>query len=110
MQAARSGFETLLEKYLLAFADHGAEFYSGSGNDSRRAFELANVNLANRPTLRAFEQAYEAAAGAAEMHAAAELLIAAQKRWGGTWAFGLSPLAAVMQTDGQMEKQHDDRP
>ena len=41
MQAARSGFEALLEKHLLAFADHGAEFYSGSGNDARRAFELA---------------------------------------------------------------------
>ena len=54
MQAARSGFETLLDKYLLAFADHGAEFYSGSGNDSRRAFELAMVNLANRPTLACF--------------------------------------------------------
>jgi hypothetical protein len=33
---------------LLAFADHGAEFYSGSGNNPRRAFELASINLANR--------------------------------------------------------------
>ena len=64
MQAARSGFELLLGKHLLAFADHGAEFYSGSGNDPGRAFELARINLANRPTLRAFEQAYAAAVGA----------------------------------------------
>jgi tetratricopeptide (TPR) repeat protein len=61
MQAARLGFELLLEKHLLAFADHGAEFYSGSGNDPRRAFELARINLANRPTRRAFELAHKTA-------------------------------------------------
>jgi len=38
--AARSGFEVLLERHLLAFADHGAEFYSGSGNDPGRACRL----------------------------------------------------------------------
>jgi tetratricopeptide (TPR) repeat protein len=64
MRTARSGFEALLEKHLLAFADHGAEFYSGSGNDARRAFELASINLENRPTRRAFKLASEAAAGA----------------------------------------------
>jgi tetratricopeptide (TPR) repeat protein len=95
MHAARSGFETLLDKYLLAFADHGAEFYSGSGNDLRRAFELAKVNLANRPTLRAFEQAHETAVGAGETHAASELLIAARKCWGGTTGFARSALAAA---------------
>jgi tetratricopeptide (TPR) repeat protein len=95
MQAARSGFESVLNKYLLAFADHGAEFYSGSGNDSRRAFALANVNLANRPTLRAFEQAYEAAVGAGETYAASELLTAARKRWGETIGFERPALAAA---------------
>jgi tetratricopeptide (TPR) repeat protein len=64
LHAARSGFEVLLQKYLLAFADHGAEFYSGSGNDPDRAFELASINLANRPTLRAVELARKTAAGA----------------------------------------------
>jgi hypothetical protein len=44
----------------VAFADHGAEFYCGSGNDAGRAFKLAKANLANRPTVRAFEQAYAA--------------------------------------------------
>jgi tetratricopeptide (TPR) repeat protein len=107
MQAARSGFETLLDKYLLAFADHGAEFYSGSGNDSQRAFELAMVNLANRPTLRAFEQAYETAVGAGETDAASELLISARKRWGGTDGFGLSALAAASHAENQREKPHD---
>jgi len=93
MQAAQSGFEVLLEKHLLAFADHGAEFYSGSGNNAQRAFELANVNLANRPTLRAFEQAHTTALAAGEYDAASEILADARKRWGETTAFSLSSLA-----------------
>ena len=57
LDAARSGFEELLERYLLAFADHAAEFYAGSGNDCPRALELARANVANRPTRRAVKQA-----------------------------------------------------
>jgi hypothetical protein len=57
LDAARSGFEELLERHLLAFADHAAEFYSASGNDCRRALELARMNAANRPTRRAVQQA-----------------------------------------------------
>ena len=57
LDAARSGFEELLERHLLAFADHAAEFYAGSGNDRRRALELASANVANRPTRLAIEQA-----------------------------------------------------
>ena len=94
MLTARSGFETLLTNHLLAFADHGAEFYSGSGNDAGRAFELARVNLANRPTLRAFELAHKTAIGISDSNAAAEILAVAAKRWGATTAFRLSPLAA----------------
>ena len=93
MQAARSGFEVLLKKHLLAFADHGAEFYSGSGNDAERAFELASVNLANRPTLRAFEQAYKTAVAADLPERATEILAAAKNRWGTTNAFRFSPIA-----------------
>jgi tetratricopeptide (TPR) repeat protein len=87
MQAARSGFEELLKKHLLAFADHGAEFYSGSGNDAERAFELARINLQNRPTLRAFEQAYATALGSGQSEAAEEILSSAERRWGTTLAF-----------------------
>jgi tetratricopeptide (TPR) repeat protein len=87
MRAARSAFEALLEKHLLAFADHGAEFYSGSGNNPERAFQLASVNLANRPTRRAFEQAYETAVAADERERAAEILGAAKRIWGATTAF-----------------------
>lgn len=106
LTAARVGFEALLKKHLLAFADHGAEFYAGSGNDAGRAFELACLNLANRPTLRAFEQAHATAIGAGEQRAASEILAAAGKQWGETGAFRLSPLAVI---GGQMEQLHGDR-
>jgi tetratricopeptide (TPR) repeat protein len=94
MEAARSGFEVLLVRHLLAFADHGAEFYSGSGNNARRAFELASINVANRPTLRAFEQAYVIAMSAGEQRVACDFLTAARRQWGETNAFRQSPLAA----------------
>jgi tetratricopeptide (TPR) repeat protein len=92
MQAARSGYESVLERHPLAFADHGAEFYAGSGGDCRRALELALVNVANRPTLRAFEQAHEMAVAAGDARAS-ELLIEATERWGGSVGFRLSSLA-----------------
>jgi tetratricopeptide (TPR) repeat protein len=56
LNVARFGFDQLLERHLLAFADHGAEFYAGGGNDFRRALELARTNVANRPTRRAVKQ------------------------------------------------------
>jgi hypothetical protein len=93
MQIARFSFETLLQKRLLAFADHAAEFYSGAGNDPSRALELASINLVNRSTLRAFEQAYEAAVAVGKSERAAEIVAAARGRWGGVRAFGLSKLA-----------------
>src|SRR5271166_603124 len=98
MRSARAGFDLLLEKYLLAFADHGAEFYAGSGNDVRRALELAKANLANRPTLHAFELAYAIADSAGEQRAASEILESAVKRWGGTAAFARSSMAATQTT------------
>jgi tetratricopeptide (TPR) repeat protein len=57
LDAARVGFDELLARHLLAFADHAAEFYAGSGNDCARALELARANVANRPTRRAVKQA-----------------------------------------------------
>ena len=50
LDAARLGFDELLGRHLLAFADQAAEFYAGSGNDCQRAFELARVEVANRQT------------------------------------------------------------
>jgi tetratricopeptide (TPR) repeat protein len=66
LDAARFGFEELLAKYMLAFADHAAEFYAGSGNDKRRALVLARANVANRPTHRALKQAHTIAMNADE--------------------------------------------
>jgi len=57
LESARLRFERLLEKHPLAFADHAAEFYAGSGNDCPRALTLARANVANRPTRRAVKQA-----------------------------------------------------
>ena len=57
LDAARVRFDQLLERHRLAFADHAAEFYAGSGHDCRRALELARANVANRPTRRAVKQA-----------------------------------------------------
>jgi tetratricopeptide (TPR) repeat protein len=58
LDAARLGFGELLGRHLLAFADHAAEFYTGSGNDYGKALELARVNVANRSTRRAMKQAH----------------------------------------------------
>ena len=92
MQLARSGYDALLAKYGLAFADHGAEFYAGSGDDAARALELARLNVANRPTLRAFEQAYKIAVAAGEPKIAAQLCADGARIWGPTGAFNLSGL------------------
>ena len=93
LQAARLRFEHLLTRYPLAFADHGAEFFAGSGNEPARALDLARVNVANRPTLRAFEFAHAIAVSAGDAAAASALLTEAGLRWGGTKAFRISPLA-----------------
>jgi hypothetical protein len=95
LETAARGFEALLAKHLLAFADHGAEFYAGSGDNPDRALELASVNLANRSTLRAFEQTYDVAIDAGQSEAASDILAAARLRWGATHAFSLSPLAEM---------------
>jgi tetratricopeptide (TPR) repeat protein len=72
--AARAGFESLLVRHELAFADHAAEFYLSSGADSQRACHLACVNLANRPTRRALELAHVAALRTGDKRLASELL------------------------------------
>ena len=101
LEAARSRFEALLDKHLLAFADHGAEFYIGSGGDPLRALQLAQINLRNRPTLRAFEQTYTIALEAGETDAANEISAKAASRWGNTPAFQLSPFAEVFSETGK---------
>jgi hypothetical protein len=73
LDAARSGFEELLGRHLLAFADHAAEFYAGSGNDCVRGLKLARANIANRPTRHAIKQAHAIALKAHEAADASDL-------------------------------------
>jgi hypothetical protein len=72
MKDFKSGKWKNVAMALLAFADHGAEFYLGSGNDAARAIELARINVANRPTLRALKQAQATALASGDIHVAAE--------------------------------------
>jgi len=81
MEAACSGFESLLAKHPLAFADHATEFYLAGGGDPARAFELAWFNLANRPTLRAFELVLRAAHATGAYRIADQLAAKASQRW-----------------------------
>lgn len=83
-EAARSRFDSLLKNHILAYADHGAEFYAGYGNDAQRAFELARINFENRPTLRACELAYRTAVAANRPEQAAEVRASAVDLWGYT--------------------------
>lgn len=92
LAAAQAGFEALIDQHELAFVDHGAEFYAGSGNDVARAFALAQIDLANRPTPRAFMKACAAAQGAGEARAEARLRDDAMALWGETLAFRQLPL------------------
>ena len=61
---ARRRYEALLARHPLAFADHAAEFYLGPGANAERAWRLAELNLANRRSRRAYELAIEAAVAA----------------------------------------------
>jgi hypothetical protein len=60
-------YEDLLSRHELAFADHAAEFYLGSGHDPQRALQLATANLVNRKTVRAYTLAIEAAEASGEI-------------------------------------------
>ena len=101
LRAARTRFGDLLKRHLLAFADHGAEFFAGSGNDPNRALELARLNVANRPTLRAFEFAYAIALSAGDGVAASALLTEARTHWGDTSSFRSSPLSEESATGSE---------
>lgn len=87
MEAGRTGFEKLLDKHLLAFAHHGAEFCAGSGGDLLRALELAQINLKNRPTLRAFKQNSRHCDRSRPDDVAAAVLAKATRAWGQTPLF-----------------------
>lgn len=54
---AQARYETLLDLWPEAFADHAAEFYAGPGNAPMLALELALFNLHNRRSARAYQLA-----------------------------------------------------
>ena len=93
LKTAHDLFDLCLTHHLLAFADHGAAFFADSGADNHRAVELAKVNVANRPTLRACEQAYAITIEAGDRTAASGILAQSRQLWGNTRAFQLSKLA-----------------
>lgn len=70
---ARERYDNLLDHLPLAFADHAAEFYLGPGADSERAWALAEQNLANRETNRAYALAVKAARAIGRVHDAENL-------------------------------------
>jgi tetratricopeptide (TPR) repeat protein len=98
LEAARSGFESLLARHPLAFADHAAEFFLSGGSNPKKAFELAQVNVANRPTLAAFELAFDAALATDEPLIAHEFATRAEHCWAGSAAFTNSPLATYLRS------------
>jgi|GEM_PF-613730 len=53
---ARGMYDVLLKQMPLAYSDHGAEFFMANG-DLKRAATLADANLANRKTARAYDLA-----------------------------------------------------
>lgn len=93
--AASLEFCFLLKHHELAFADHAAAFFLCIGNDPVRACHLALLNLANRPTLRAFELAYSAAIASGDAPLASELADQAHSQWKHIESFAFSPLKKV---------------
>ncbi len=91
-RAARE-FEALLARHELAFADHAAEFYLAAGANPTRALTLAIVNLENRPTLRAFNLAHEAASASEQSALASALAREARVAWSHLPHFGCSSVA-----------------
>jgi tetratricopeptide (TPR) repeat protein len=70
---ASTQYDLLLSSHRAAFADHGAEFFAGPGNDVDRALRLAMYNLEHRDTDRAYAVAIETALAAKQPALACEL-------------------------------------
>jgi tetratricopeptide (TPR) repeat protein len=77
---AQQRYESLLARYPLGFADHGAGFYLGPGADPERAWDLAQRNLANRKTDRAYALAIMAAEATGRYREACDLILKTQSQ------------------------------
>ena len=108
LEAARSGFERLLEKHLLAFADHGAEFYAGSGSDpSARTGTRANQSRRIAQHSVHFSKAHAIALEAGETDTATELLARATKRWEIHAIFPIFAVCKRLLETRERSSQHD---
>jgi tetratricopeptide (TPR) repeat protein len=94
---ARAGWEALLSRQSLAFADHAAEFFLGAGDDPQRALELAQLNLENRETSRSYELAIGAALAVGDRSLACDYLRAAGSERS---RIGLVEARALLRCDG----------
>lgn len=63
---AAARYAELTARMPAAFADHAAQFWLDTGNDPKKALELARVNLAVRQTPKAYELALLAAIAAGD--------------------------------------------
>src|SRR5262249_32185768 len=54
---AAARYEELMARQPAAFAEHAAQFWLDTGNDPKKALELARRNLASRKTAKAYELA-----------------------------------------------------
>ena len=76
-------YDALIDRHPLAFADHAAEFWLAAGGDSDKALALAERNLANRATARAYELVLQAAVASGNAHVACDtaLKVRAVHQW-----------------------------
>ncbi len=71
-------YDALVNVHPLAFADHAAEFWLAAGGDSDRALALAERNLANRATARAYELVLHAAVASGNARVACDAALKVQ--------------------------------
>lgn len=80
LDEAKQGYDALLAKYPLAFADHAGWFYLKGVKDPARAAEVARENLKNRKTHEAYELAIVALTAAGSTTEACDAADEALKR------------------------------
>ena len=73
--AAAKRYDDLISRHPEAFADHAAEFWLAAGGDPKKALALAQTNLRNRRTPRAYELVLQAALAARDMSVACDAAV-----------------------------------
>jgi hypothetical protein len=73
IDAAAARYDELVARHPAAYADHAAQFWLDAGNDPKKAFEWAKVNLQSRKTNKAYELAVVAALANHDRKAACDI-------------------------------------